>query len=115
MQSSLPRRFVLPVVAAIVFSCIAPAGIRAQDDGAAAGGGVARIDVIAGDVAIQRGDSNEILAAVPNAPVLGADYVTTGPDGRAEVGFDGRSAGTGTARAGVESGAVGFVASTRAR
>jgi hypothetical protein len=63
-----------------------------QDVAPPAGSAVARIDAIAGDVAIQRGDSNDTVAAVPNAPVLGADYVTTGENGRAEVGFDGRSA-----------------------
>ena len=99
MHSSA-RRFALPAIAAILFSLALPVvdarAARAQDDGVTAapvsGAGVARIDAIAGDVAIQRGDSNETLAAVPNAPVLAADYVTTGPAARAEVGFDGRSA-----------------------
>lgn len=102
MQFSSLWRSALPALAAAVFSLtiplVAPLAVRAQDYGVTApadapsGGGVARIDAIAGEVAIQRGDSNETLAAVPNAPVLGADYVTTGPTGRAEVGFDGRSA-----------------------
>jgi hypothetical protein len=105
MQSSSWRRYALPPVSAIILSLILPLALplaaSAQDDGitappaaasAAPAGGVARIDAISGDVAIQRGDANDNLAAVPNAPVLAADYVTTGQDGRAEVGFDGRSA-----------------------
>jgi hypothetical protein len=104
MQFSSWPRYALPPVAAIILSLVLPLALplaaTAQDDGVTAGpgnaapvsGGVARIDAIAGDVAIQRGDANDTLAAVPNAPVLGADYVTTGQSGRAEVGFDGRSA-----------------------
>jgi hypothetical protein len=103
MQFSSPWRVVLPAGAALFLSLVLPmaypAAVLAQDNGfadpayaAASGSGVARIDAIAGEVAIQRGDSNDTLAAVPNAPVLGADYVTTGPAARAEVGFDGRSA-----------------------
>jgi hypothetical protein len=95
------RRYIVAPVAAAVFALIMPLTLPfaafAQDDettydAAASGGAVARIDAISGDVAIQRGDSNDTVAAVPNAPVLGADYVTTGNNGRAEVGFDGRSA-----------------------
>jgi hypothetical protein len=100
MQFSSWRRYVFPPVAAVIFSLTVslafPLAAWAQDDGEpaapASDGGVARIDAIAGDVAIQRGDATDTLAAVPNAPVLGADYVTTGENGRAEVGFDGRSA-----------------------
>ncbi|HEY5349236.1 MAG TPA: FecR domain-containing protein, partial [Candidatus Lustribacter sp.] len=100
MQFSSWRRYAYPPVAAVIFSLTVPLAFPlaawAQDDGitsaSASDGGVARIDAIAGDVAIQRGDATDTLAAVPNAPVLGADYVTTGENGRAEVGFDGRSA-----------------------
>ena len=58
----------------------------AQDDDTlgAPSANVARIDAFSGDVAVQRGDSNEPVAAVVNAPVLDSDYVTTGQDGRAE-------------------------------
>jgi hypothetical protein len=101
MQSSSWQRYALPPIAAVVLALITPLTLPlaafAQDDGVTAAApastsGVARIDAISGDVAIQRGDSNDTLAAVPNAPVLAADYVTTGQTGRAEVGFDGRSA-----------------------
>jgi len=78
-----------------VLSLAFPLVAFAQDGGQSAAppaGPVARIDALNGDVAIQRGDSNDTLAAVQNAPVLAGDYVTTGQGGRAEVGFDGRSA-----------------------
>jgi hypothetical protein len=98
------RRGALPALAAaVVLSLVVPLALplraAAQDDASSAapaaadaGTGVARIDALAGDVAIQRGDSNDTSAAVANAPVLGADYVTTGQDGHAEVGFDGHAA-----------------------
>ncbi len=105
MQFSSRWRSALSPVAAVIIALILPLAFpfaaSAQDDGITApvqtddapvSAGVARIDALAGDVAIQRGDSNDTVAAVPNAPVLAADYVTTGAAGRAEVGFDGRSA-----------------------
>jgi hypothetical protein len=59
--------------------------------GASAQPGVARISDMQGAVAVQRGDSNQAVAATVNAPVLGADYVTTGDNSRAEVDLDGAS------------------------
>ncbi len=53
--------------------------------------GVARISDMQGSVAVQRGDANTAVAATVNAPVLGADYVTTGDNSRAEVDLDGAS------------------------
>jgi hypothetical protein len=97
-SSFLRQRRALPLVIAVTLSLMMPPALPlaafAQDDASAqaAPGPVARMDTLSGDVAIQRGDDNSTLAAVANAPVLGADYVTTGQDGRAEVGFDGRSA-----------------------
>jgi len=98
MQFSSGRwRYALPSIIAVALSLAAPfalpAAAFAQDDvNAPAPGSVARIDALGGDVAIQRGDDNTTLAAAPNAPVLDGDYLTTGQNGRAEVGFDGRSA-----------------------
>jgi hypothetical protein len=109
MQHSFRQRRALPsIAAALILALVAPLALPsaalAQDDGSnavppapaadatSAGTGVARIDALSGEVAIQRGDSNDASAAVANAPVLGADYVTTGQDGRAEVGFDGHAA-----------------------
>ena len=59
----------------------------ASDDGV----GVARLSDVDGDVAIQRGDAGGTIAAVVNAPVLGADYLTTGDGSRAELQFDGNT------------------------
>ncbi|HEV2643457.1 MAG TPA: DUF6600 domain-containing protein, partial [Candidatus Elarobacter sp.] len=93
MHSSRSRTPVaLLATAAILFSIVA-APVAARADGAAdaasAGVGVARISLIQGAVAVQRGDSATPLAAAINAPVLGADYVTTGDGARAEIQFDG--------------------------
>jgi hypothetical protein len=46
---------------------------------------VPRISVMAGDVSIQRGDSDERSAAAVNAPLVTGDVVTTGPGAHAEV------------------------------
>jgi ferric-dicitrate binding protein FerR (iron transport regulator) len=43
---------------------------------------------MAGDVSIQRGDSDERSAAAVNAPLVTGDVVTTGPGAHAEVQFD---------------------------
>ena len=84
----------LLAIAAVLFSAAAPIAARADGataDAASAGVGVARISVIQGAVAVQRGDSATPVAAAINAPVLGADYVTTGDGARAEIQFDGSS------------------------
>ena len=98
--SSGRHRVAAAVILALVLPLTVPFAAFAQDDdqqdpamsAPPAGSAVARIDALSGDVAIERGDSNDTVAAVTNAPVLGADYVTTGENSRAEVGFDGRSA-----------------------
>jgi hypothetical protein len=83
----------LLAIAAVAFSAAAPVAARADGaaDAASAGVGVARISLIQGAVAVQRGDSATPLAAAVNAPVLGADYVTTGDGARAEIQFDSSS------------------------
>jgi hypothetical protein len=95
MKSSLIRYAAAPAaIAALVLSLVAPLAASADDDAGApanattAGIGVARLSVADGNVAIQRGDSSTTVAAVVNAPILGADYVTTGDDSRAEVQYD---------------------------
>jgi len=95
MHSSRSRKPVsLLAIAAVLLSVVA-APVAARADGAAdaasAGVGVARISMIQGAVAVQRGDSATPLAAAINAPVLGADYVTTGEGARAEIQFDASS------------------------
>lgn len=77
---------------ALVF-CLSSALSAGAQTGAldADGIGVARISLIDGNVAVQRGDSSESLAAAINAPILGGDYVTTGRAARTEIQFDGSS------------------------
>jgi hypothetical protein len=76
-------------------SALAPPAAAAHDDLdpapasiAADGVGVARVSVIDGTLAIQRGDASDSLGAVVNAPVLGGDYVVSGDASRAEIQFD---------------------------
>lgn len=72
-------------LAATLSLCTLPA--RADDSDA--GSSVARISVLHGNVAMQRGDSGDTVAASINAPVSVGDYVsTTGADARAEVQLD---------------------------
>ncbi len=97
MHSSFVRRPVAVVAAAaLLFSVFVPLAARADSDAtvaaSAAGVGVARISYIRGSVAVQRGDSATPTTAVINAPVLGADYVTTGENARAEIEFDATTA-----------------------
>ncbi|HLK33516.1 MAG TPA: DUF6600 domain-containing protein, partial [Terriglobales bacterium] len=50
--------------------------------------GVARISLIHGDVTLQRGDSNDWVAATLNTPVVRGDGISTGNVSRAEVQLD---------------------------
>ncbi|MDB5041250.1 MAG: hypothetical protein JWN27_1976, partial [Candidatus Eremiobacteraeota bacterium] len=90
MHSSMLRRrsVLLATAVALVLPFVVQNVAFAQaDDGTSAG--VARISLIAGSVAVQRGDTATPSAAVINAPVLAGDYLTTGDDSRAEVQMDG--------------------------
>jgi hypothetical protein len=98
---SLP--FVLrPLVAVVALALVGPLALppAARADGggdapaglATGGAGVARLSVIDGSVGIQRGGATTPAAAVVNAPVLADDYVTTGPQSRAEIQFDATTA-----------------------
>ena len=82
----------LIAVAALLIPLTAPLAARADDDQQIAAIGVARISLIDGSVAVQRGDSAAPIDAVVNAPVLAEDYITTGDASHAEVQFDGASA-----------------------
>jgi hypothetical protein len=53
--------------------------------------GVARISLMNGEVSVRRGDSGEWVAGVINAPLLTDDRISTGPNSRAEVQFDGNN------------------------
>ncbi|MDB5028441.1 MAG: hypothetical protein JWO66_2130, partial [Candidatus Eremiobacteraeota bacterium] len=86
------RVAVFAAAAAVAIAVSLPSSAPAQGDARAAGTGVARISMIEGTAALQRGDAAAASAAVVNAPVLGADYVTTGPGSRAEVQLDAASA-----------------------
>ncbi|HYL73030.1 MAG TPA: FecR family protein [Bryobacteraceae bacterium] len=52
------------------------------------GRAVARISVINGDVSVRRGDSNEVVAAAMNAPLLANDTLLTSSSSRAEIQLD---------------------------
>jgi hypothetical protein len=69
-----------------------PPQAQAQAGDTAARPGVARIAAIRGQVTITRADSNDPVVAVLNAPVLGADYVSTGEGARTELQLDARTA-----------------------
>jgi hypothetical protein len=77
-----------PFVAVLAICALAAVPVAARAETASAGTGVARISVVQGQVALRRGDSSSSTAAVVNAPVLGADYVTTAPGARGEVELD---------------------------
>ena len=50
--------------------------------------GVARISLIQGDVATQRGDTGDWAAAALNQPLVGGDRISTGDNSRAELQLD---------------------------
>lgn len=89
MHTSFVRTPALLAALALATVSLAPLAARAQSYATTnAGTGVARISYVQGAVALQRGDSDTSTAAVMNAPVLGADYVTTGAGSRAEIQLD---------------------------
>ena len=89
MSATFVRMPVAAGLAALVLTFAAPWPARADGEGASGpGAGVARMSLIAGPVAVRRGDAPAASAAAINAPVLGADYVTTGDGARAEVQLD---------------------------
>src|SRR6516165_9608060 len=56
------------------------------------GPGVVRVSVVEGSAVVQRGNSHVQSKAVPNAPLLPDDYISTGKTSRAELQFDGYTA-----------------------
>jgi hypothetical protein len=88
LSSSRTLVALLAAAAFTTFGIVCPQAARADDAADAADTGVARLSFIRGPVAVQRGDSTSPSDAVVNAPVLGADYLTTGEGARAEVQFD---------------------------
>jgi hypothetical protein len=90
MHSSFASRRIalLAAAVALVIPLVSPLAAFADEDDTA-NIGVARVSLISGSVAVQRGDATTPSAAVINAPVLAGDYLTTGDDSRAEVEVDG--------------------------
>ena len=90
-----PFALILAATLAASYAGIA-APARAQDDqtqqpppyAQTAPPSVARLSDVEGSVALKHGDSGDQATAVANAPVVAGDYITTGPDGRAEVQLD---------------------------
>ncbi len=65
-----------------------PQDPNAQDTAGDEQHGVARLSIVQGDVNVKRGDNNELVAAVTNAPVMMQDRLQTSPGSRAEVELD---------------------------
>jgi hypothetical protein len=88
----MKRRLFNTVLAAVIFSLIGLGRLVAQAPPADQSGdqepGVARLSLIQGDAATQRGDSAQWAAAVVNTPVVSGDNVSTGDQSRAELQLD---------------------------
>src|SRR5581483_9083379 len=94
MHTTSKRFFSLFCGVALMGSALFSTALSAAADPAPDknGPGVARVSMISGSAVVQRGDSNEQVAAVVNAPLLPGDYISTGATSRAEVQFDGSTA-----------------------
>ncbi len=77
-------------VSAIIPVALALAGLPllAQTGAAENSPVVAHVSLIKGDVSMERGDSNEWVAATVNTPLLTGDTIATGAGSRAEVQLD---------------------------
>lgn len=76
------------LLASMMAGLILPVAAQAPQDEDGPGRGVARLSLLNGDVSIRRGDSGDVVAAAPNAPLVVQDRVLTGPSSRAEIQFD---------------------------
>jgi hypothetical protein len=99
----MTTRSIISVVSVSVISMVALVGVllmselRTAHDQAAPkpavnGPGVVRVSIVDGSVIVQRGESHVQTIAVPNAPLLPGDYISTGKTSRAELQFDGYTA-----------------------
>ncbi len=79
------RRYLTAILTLALGLALGPALAKADDQPTP---GVARISLIHGDVATQRGDSGDVVAASLNTPVVEGDNVTSGARSRAEVQLD---------------------------
>jgi len=82
-------RFGSRVAALALFGAVSLGAVASADTNEP---GVARIDVIRGNVDVRRADSGDTVAAAVNAPLDAGDYLTTGKDARAELELTGRAA-----------------------
>ena len=64
---------------------VAPAAAPDAGDGQHS---AARISLVQGDVNVRRGDTSELVAAAPNAPLLSQDRLQTADGSRAEIELD---------------------------
>src|SRR5689334_2803777 len=74
------------VAGLVAIAAVVP--VRAQDPDDQERG-VARISLMNGEVSVRRGDAAEWVAGVVNAPLMTDDRISTAPNSRAEVQFDG--------------------------
>ncbi len=89
MGDSKILHLLFSVFFALIGSIALSASQAKADDASDAGSSVARISVLHGNVAMQRSDSGDTVAASINAPVNVGDYLsTTAGDSRAEVQLD---------------------------
>ncbi len=82
-------RFGSRVAALALFGAVSLGAVASADTNEP---GVARIDVIRGNVDVRRADSGDTVAAAVNAPLDAGDYLTTGKEARAELELTGRAA-----------------------
>jgi hypothetical protein len=80
------RRSQNPILA-VAGAVLAVSAARAQDPDDMQRA-VARISLMDGQVSVQRGNDNEWVAGVINAPLMADDRIATGPNSRAEIQFD---------------------------
>lgn len=76
-------RDLISLTTAVLLLAAAPA--LADDLGTDPALGVARISIVAGDVAVMRSDSGDWIAAKPNMPLIEGDAVHVGTAARAEI------------------------------
>jgi FecR protein len=99
----MTTRSIISVVSVSVISVVALVGVllmsqlRTAHDQAAPkpainGPGVVRVSIVDGSAVVQSGESRVQTSAVPNAPMLPGDYISTGKTSRAELQFDGYTA-----------------------
>ena len=74
----------------VAFLCLMLSGpsLRAQQSDSGPALGIARISLVRGEVAVQRGESGDSIQARANLPLVEGDYLTTGPASRAELQLD---------------------------